>query len=71
MTWTGRLEFLDLEGGVWRLHTHDEVYTLHGRVPAGLEGAEVEVDGEHDESFGFHMTGPAIAVHKLKKRERV
>lgn len=66
-TWHGRLEYQDVEGGVWLLHTEEEVYTLRGRLPEARPGTEVEVEGEHDERFGFDMTGPAIAVHTLRK----
>lgn len=68
--WKGRLEYQDLEGGVWLLHAGGEVYTLHGHTPDrdDLAGAEVEVEGEREDSFGFAMTGPTIAVKRLRKR---
>ena len=46
MTVRGRLERRDLEGGTWVLVTDKQQYTLIGRVPAGLNGQTVEVDGE-------------------------
>jgi hypothetical protein len=65
--WTGRLERRDLEGGIWTLHTRGGAFTLRGEVPAHLAGREVEVEGDEDESFGFDMAGPAIAVRTVRK----
>jgi hypothetical protein len=65
--WSGRLEHRDLEGGVWMLHARGETFTLRGKVPADLDGKQVEVEGEADDGFGFDMAGPAIAVRTVRK----
>jgi formylmethanofuran dehydrogenase subunit C len=65
---TGRLERQDVEGGGWVLHTSHGPFTLRGEVPRDYAGAEVEVDGEHDERFGFDMTGPAIQVKGVRRK---
>ncbi|MFZ5480555.1 MAG: hypothetical protein ACOZNI_27580 [Myxococcota bacterium] len=66
MSWKGRLEHDDVEGGRWLLHTRDGTYALRGEVPARLAGAEVEVDGVADDRMGFDMSGPAIAVRGVR-----
>lgn len=68
MIWKGRLERRDLEGGIWVLHTPDGEVTLRGHVPKDLAGAEVVVEGERDDGFGFDMTGPAAAVKRITRR---
>ena len=69
MKWQGRLEHVDIEGGVWKLHAPNGVFTLRGMVPPGLVGQEVSVEGERDESFGFDMSGPAISVRSVSPRK--
>lgn len=66
--WHGRLEFQDVEGGVWLLHADGEVYTLRGQLDGARPGADVVVEGERDESFGFDMTGPAILARRLREK---
>jgi len=68
MRWQGRLEHVDLEGGLWQIRAKEGTFTLRGRVPPGLAGRDVEVEGELDEGFGFSMTGPAIAVRNVRQR---
>lgn len=45
-TYTGTIQFLDLEGGVWVLTTPDQQYSLF-RAPKDLlrEGLQVEIKG--------------------------
>jgi hypothetical protein len=68
MKWSGKLEHVDLEGGLWQIRAKEGTFTLRGRVPAGLSGKDVEVEGDLDEGFGFSMNGPAIAVRNVRAR---
>ena len=67
---SGTVEFVDLEGGLYRLAADDgKRYTLIG--PRGelksAKGARVEVEGSLDEGFGIGMAGPQLRVSKLRK----
>lgn len=70
MTLTGKLERIDLGAGGWALMTDDgQRFVLEGDVPAGLDGASVEVEGAVGETLGFLMTGdPTIRVTKVRRR---
>jgi hypothetical protein len=66
----GTVEFVDLEGGFFRLVADDgKRYTLVGSRGAikGARGARVEVEGSLDEGFGITMAGPQLRVEKLRK----
>jgi len=65
--WVGRLQRRDLEGGVWTLHTDRGAFALYGDIPRDLAEHRVEVEGEAEEAFGIAMTGPAIAVRRIRK----
>ena len=63
----GKLNFRDLEGGMWQLETSDgKRYTLLGRINE-KSGAQVEVEGSLDEGFGIGMAGPQLRVSSIKK----
>lgn len=67
---TGTVEFVDLEGGFFRLVADDgKRYTLVGSrgTIAGARGARVEVEGSLDDGFGIAMAGPQLRVDKLRK----
>ncbi len=68
MTRRGRLTRRDVEGGTWVLQTRDGDYVLLGDVPRALDGAEVEVEGEDADSFGFAMAGPQFEVRRIRAR---
>jgi hypothetical protein len=67
---TGTVEFVDLEGGIWRLNGDDgKRYTLLG-ARADLKpakGARVEVEGTLDDGFGIAMSGPQLRVQRIRK----
>lgn len=66
MSWRGTLRREAVEGGVWVLETPRGRFVLLGPVDRGLEGAQVEVDGEEVESFGLAMMGPQIEVRRVR-----
>lgn len=67
-TLKGKVEFRDLEGGVFQLVGDDGARTtllgskkeLKGRV-----GKRVEVEVEEDTGFGFAMAGPQARVVRI------
>jgi hypothetical protein len=66
----GTVEFVDLEGGLWRLNGDDgQQYTLVGSRSElkSAKGARVEVEGALDEGFGIGMSGPQLRVQKIRK----
>jgi hypothetical protein len=67
---TGTVEFVDLEGGFFRLVADDgERYTLvgsRGEVKAA-RGARVEVEGSLEDGFGITMAGPQLRVDRLRR----
>ena len=66
---TGTVEFVDLEGGLWRLTGDDgKKYTLIGAKGElkSAKGARVEVDGALDEGFGIGMSGPQLRVRRIR-----
>ena len=70
MKLTGTVQFVDLEGGFYRLAADDgKRYTLLGSRSAlqGATGARVEVEGSIEEGFGIAMAGPQLRVDKLRK----
>jgi formylmethanofuran dehydrogenase subunit C len=68
VSWRGKLERADVEGGVWLLHARDgTTYSLRGDVPARLAGSDVVVEGVADDRMGIDMSGPAIAVRHVRK----
>jgi formylmethanofuran dehydrogenase subunit C len=67
---TGTVEYVDLEGGLFRLTADDgKRYTLLGARGdlKAAKGARVEVEGSLDEGFGIAMSGPQLRVQKLRK----
>jgi formylmethanofuran dehydrogenase subunit C len=67
---TGTVEFVDLEGGFFRLVADDgKRYTLIGSRGElkSVRGARVEVEGSIDDGFGIAMAGPQLRVDKLRK----
>jgi hypothetical protein len=67
---TGIVEFVDLEGGLWRLTADDgKRYTLIGARGdlKSAKGARVEVEGALDEGFGIGMSGPQLRVARIRK----
>ncbi len=67
---TGTVEYVDLEGGLYRLTADDgKRYTLLGGRGdlKGAKGARVEVEGSLDEGFGIGMAGPQLRVHRLRR----
>jgi hypothetical protein len=67
---TGKLDFVDLEGGLWRLTADDGTrYTLIGAKSdlKSAKGARVEIEGSLDEGFGIGMSGPQLRVAKVRK----
>jgi len=67
---TGTVEFVDLEGGLWRLTADDgKRYTLVGARGdlKSAKGARVEVEGALDEGFGIGMSGPQLRVARIRK----
>lgn len=66
MTWRGRLEWRDVEGGTWFLRGSAS-YVLVGSIPRDLDGATVEVEGDEIEAFGIAMAGPQIAVRTVRQ----
>lgn len=65
MTLTGRLDFLDIEGGTWMLRTADGTWVLIGHVPHHLHDREVVVEGEPASGPGIHMAGRALHVERI------
>jgi hypothetical protein len=67
---SGTVEFVDLEGGLYRLSAEDgKRYTLigaRGELKAA-KGARVEVEGSLDEGFGVGMSGPQLRVARIRK----
>lgn len=66
----GTLEFVDLEGGLWRLNADDgKRYTLLGSRSElkSAKGARVEVEGSLDEGIGIGMAGPQLRVARIRK----
>lgn len=67
---SGTVEFVDLEGGLYRLSADDgKRYTLIGAKGElkAAKGARVEVEGSLDEGFGVGMSGPQLRVAKIRK----
>jgi formylmethanofuran dehydrogenase subunit C len=67
---TGTVEFVDLEGGLYRLTADDgKRYTLLGAKGElkSAKGARVEVEGSLDEGFGIGMSGPQLRVSRVRK----
>ena len=67
---SGTVEFVDLEGGLYRLSADDgKRYTLIGAKGElkAAKGARVEVEGSLDEGFGVGMAGPQLRVAKVRK----
>ena len=67
---TGTVEFVDLEGGLWRLTADDGTrYTLIGAKGdlKWAKGSRVEVEGSLDEGFGIGMSGPQLRVARVRK----
>jgi len=67
---TGTVEYVDLEGGLFRLAGDDgKRYTLLGSRSdlKAAKGARVEVEGSLDDGFGIGMAGPQLRVQKLRK----
>jgi hypothetical protein len=63
-TYTGRIQFLDLEGGVWVLVTPDETYALF-RAPKELlkENLEVIISGRiQADIMTTAQVGPVLEV---------
>jgi hypothetical protein len=70
MKLTGTVEYVDLEGGIYRLSADDgQRYQLvGGRAELkSVKGARVEVEGSLDEGFGIGMTGPQLRVARIRK----
>ena len=66
----GRIEFQDLEGGIFELAAEDgKRYTLLGRKSElhAAEGQRVEIDGQIESGFGIAMRGQQLRVEKLRK----
>jgi formylmethanofuran dehydrogenase subunit C len=67
---TGTVEFVDLEGGLFRLNADDgKRYTLLGPKAdlRSAKGARVEVEGSLDEGIGIAMSGPQLRVSRVRK----
>ena len=67
---TGTVEYVDLEGGLYRLNADDgQRYTLLGsrRELKAADGARVEIEGSADEGFGIGMSGPQLRVSRVRK----
>ena len=67
---SGTVEFVDLEGGLYRLSADDgKRYTLVGSRGElkSAKGARVEVEGSLDEGFGIGMAGPQLRVSRIRK----
>jgi formylmethanofuran dehydrogenase subunit C len=67
---TGTVEFVDLEGGLFRLSADDgQRYQLIGARGElkSVKGARVEVEGSLDEGFGIGMSGPQLRVSRIRK----
>jgi hypothetical protein len=67
---SGTVEFVDLEGGLYRLSAEDgKRYTLIGAKGElkAAKGARVEVEGSLDEGFGVGMSGPQLRVARIRK----
>jgi formylmethanofuran dehydrogenase subunit C len=67
---TGTVEFVDLEGGLYRLSADDgQRYQLIGARGdlKSVKGARVEVEGSVDEGFGIGMSGPQLRVSRIRK----
>lgn len=68
-TLKGKVEFRDLEGGVFQLVGEDGARTtLLGakRELKGHVGQRVEVEVEEDAGFGIAMAGPQVRVVRVK-----
>ena len=66
----GKVEYRDLEGGIFELAAEDgKRYTLVGAKAElkAAKGAHVEVEGSLDEGFGLSMTGPQLKVARVRK----
>ena len=66
----GKIEFHDLEGGLFELAGEDgQRYTLLGKKSElrALQGHRVEVEGEVDEGVGIFMRGPQLRVERLRR----
>jgi formylmethanofuran dehydrogenase subunit C len=67
---TGTVEYVDLEGGLYRLSADDgQRYQLIGARGElkSVKGARVEVEGSLDEGFGIGMSGPQLRVSRVRK----
>jgi formylmethanofuran dehydrogenase subunit C len=67
---SGTVEFVDLEGGLYRLSGDDgKRYTLIGSRGElkSAKGARVEVEGSLDEGIGIGMSGPQLRVARIRK----
>jgi hypothetical protein len=66
----GKVEYRDLEGGIFELAAEDgRRYTLVGAKAElkAAKGAQVEVEGSLDEGFGISMSGPQLKVARVRK----
>lgn len=69
-TLRGRVEFRDLEGGLYQLVGEDgSRTTLLGarKELQGLVGARVEVAGREGAGFGLAMAGPELQVERVRR----
>lgn len=69
-TLRGRVEFRDLEGGVYQLVGEDGARTtLLGarRELKDLVGAKVEVAGKEGGGIGLAMAGPELQVERVRR----
>ncbi len=69
MTLTGTLRRQFFGGEVWVLEPDDgPAVQLEGRIPAGLEGQRVKVEGgPAADDMGFGLMGPVIRVRRIAK----
>ncbi len=71
-TYTGTIEFLDLEGGVWVLSTEEERYALF-RAPKQLlqDGLDVAVTGQvNPDIVTAAQVGPVLEVSEYTVRSQ-
>ncbi len=69
MTLRGKVQYRDLEGGVWVLEGQDgRTYQLAGGDrKLKQDGREVEVEGDEDAAgFTAGMVGPLLRVRKYR-----
>ena len=66
-TLKGKLERLDIEGGVWILKQDKTTYDLHGKIEGFKAGDAVEVEGQADPGgVCVHMCGTIFKVEKIR-----